>query len=79
MIRRMARSFLYLIDGLNVERGHRLKRALEQVPGVAKVTVQADQGVIEVRASRDPEIQVKMACSIAGTVFRVKMKKRSLF
>jgi hypothetical protein len=74
----MARSFFYLIDGLNAERGQRLKRALEQLDEVNGVKVHLDHGVIEVQASRDPEAQVKMACTIVGTIFRVKVKKRSL-
>lgn len=75
----MARSFFYLIDGLNPERGQRLKKALEQLDGVNGVIVRPDHGVIEVQSARDPEEQVKMACTIVGTTFRVKVKKRSLY
>jgi len=75
----MARSFLYLIDGLNPERGQRLKKALDQVAEITGVIVRPTHGVVEVHAPRDPEHHVKMACAIVGTSFRVRMKKRSLF
>lgn len=75
----MARSFFYLIDGLNAERGQRLKKALEQIAEIAGVVVRPSHGVIEVQANRDPEEQVKMACAVVGVAFRVKMKKRNLF
>ncbi len=75
----MARSFLYLIDGLNPERGERLKKALEQVAEITGVIVRPAHGVVEVHALRDPEHHVRMACAIVGTSFRVKMKRRNLF
>lgn len=75
----MARSFFYLIDGLTAEKGQQMKRALEQVPEVAWVIVRPVHGVIEVQSSKDPEAQVKLACSLAGTAFRVKVGKRSLY
>jgi hypothetical protein len=74
----MARSFYYLVDGLTTERGERLKRALEQVPSVTGVIIRPTHGTVEVQSNRDPEDNVKMACAIAGTVFRVKINKRSL-
>jgi hypothetical protein len=75
----MARSYFYLLDGLNVERGQRLKKALEQLDEISGIIVRADHGIIEVQSSRDPESQVKMACAIVGTTFRVKVNKRSLY
>jgi hypothetical protein len=75
----MAKSFFYLLDGLNAERGQRLKKALEQLNEVAGVIIRPDHGVIEVQAARDPESHVRMACAIVGTTFRVKINKRSLY
>jgi len=75
----MARSYFYLLDGLNIERGQRLRKALEQLDEISGVIVRPDHGIIEVQASRDPELQVKMACSIVGTTFRVKVNRRSLY
>lgn len=75
----VTRSFIYLIDGLNVERGQRLKSALEHVPDITGVVVRPNHGVIQVEANRDPEEQVRMACTVVGIAFRVKMKRRNLF
>ena len=75
----MARAFFYLIDGLTSEKAVRLKRALEQVTDIIGVIVRPSHGVLEVQSNRDVEDEVKMACSLAGTSFRVRIKKRSLF
>lgn len=75
----VTRSFFYLIDGLNVERGQRLKKALEQIPEIGVVVVRPDHGVLEVQANRDPEERVRMACNLVGLAIRVKMKRRNLY
>lgn len=72
------RSYFYLIDSLTAEKGQMIKRAMEQVPDVEAVIVGVNHGVIEVRAARDPMVQLKMACEIAGTTFRIQVKRKHL-
>lgn len=75
----MSRKFFYLIDGLDAVRGGRLKRALSNASGVSSVSIRPNHGVVEIEASADPESQVRMACSIVGTRFRVRLKRRELY
>jgi hypothetical protein len=72
------KSFYYLIDNLTGDRAVKISNALKAVSEVLEVKASASQGIIEVKATRDVEEQVKMACSIAGTTFRTRMSRKSL-
>ncbi len=72
------RTYYYLLDGLTPDKGQRIKRALEQVPDIKSIIVGLSHGVVEIRATRDPEVQIKMACSIAGVTFRLRVSRKNL-
>ncbi len=72
------RSYYYLVDGLGPEKGVMIKRAMEMVPDVQAVIVSLSHGVVEVRSLQEPTTQVKMACEIAGTAFRMQIKRKHL-
>lgn len=70
------RSFYYLIDNLNGGNAGTITKALNAVPDVLETKAHTSHGVIEVKALRDVEPQVKMACGIAGTTLRMRLNKR---
>jgi len=72
------KSFYYVIDGLTQSNGETLKKALSPVSDIHSVTVRPQEGIVEVIASRNVEQEVKVACEVAGTTFRVRAKKRQL-
>lgn len=72
------KSFYYLIDNLTREKAIRIASALKAVSDVLEVAPHLPQGVLEVKAVRDVEAQVKMACGIAGTTFRTKVDRKSI-
>jgi hypothetical protein len=72
------KSFYYIIDGLNADNAELLKKALSPVHDISSVTVRTREGLLEVIAPRNVEQEVKVACEVAGTRFRVRAKKRHL-
>jgi hypothetical protein len=72
------KSFYYVIDGLDAEKGETLKNALSPVSDIHSVTVRPREGLVEVIAVRNVEQEVKVACEVAGTSFRIRAKKRQL-
>ena len=72
------RSFFYVVDRLTPEKGKMIKKALEMVPDVAAVNVGLSHGVVEVQAARDPEAQIKMACEIVGSSYRMRVQRKHL-
>lgn len=68
----------YLLDGLTPERAEVMTKALRSVPEIKSITVRASEGIIKVMATRDPETQIKLACDVAGCVFRLKLGKGQL-
>jgi hypothetical protein len=70
------RSFYYLIDNLNAGNASTIATALKAVAEVLEVKTHPSHGVVEVKALRDVEAQVKMACSIAGTTLRMRLDRR---
>jgi acyl dehydratase len=70
------KSFYYLIDNLTSEKAVKISKALQAVAEVLEAKASPSQGVLEVRATRDVEAQVKIACEIAGTTFRTRMSRR---
>jgi hypothetical protein len=71
------KSFYYLIDNLTTEKAQIITRALKAVSGVEDAKASPTQGIVEVKAGRDVEAQVRMACDIAGTTFRTKMSRKA--
>jgi hypothetical protein len=71
------KSFYYLIDNLTSEKALKISKALQAVTDVLETKANPSQGVLEVKATRDVEAQVKMACEIAGTTFRTRMSRKS--
>ena len=69
-------SHVYLIDLLTAESADKLRKALLISGRISDVSVKLNSGVIIVASAGDPEAEVKMACSIAGCGFRMKVSKR---
>jgi len=72
------KTYYYLIDNLNPEKSVVMKRALQTVSSIESITLRPEEGLLEVIATRDVEDSVKIACDIAETTFRVRVKKRNL-
>jgi hypothetical protein len=72
-----AKSYYYLIDNLTGENALKISKALKAVSDVLDSKASPSQGVLEVKATRDVEAQVKMACEIAGATFRTRMSRKS--
>jgi hypothetical protein len=72
------RIYYYVIDKLNRSNAPFLEQALKTVPEIQEAKVRPVQGVVEVTASRDVEEQVRIACSVTGTVFRTRAQKKDL-
>ncbi len=68
------KRFGYIIDGLTQDKAEVMSKSLRAIPDIFEVDVQANRGVVRVRARRDVEDQIRLACDIAKTRFRTKMK-----
>ena len=73
-----AKRFYYLVDNLNPQRGEIIAKGLKAVDSIEAVNVDLSQGIIEVVALRNPDLNVSAACDVAGTVLRTKIKKKQL-
>ncbi|MEW5815928.1 MAG: hypothetical protein AB1798_11120, partial [Spirochaetota bacterium] len=62
--------YYYLVDKMNRENMEVLKKSLKTVPEISEVFIRLNEGIIDVRASKEVEQQVKMACQVAGTTYR---------
>lgn len=69
-------NFLYLVDGITAEKADKLRNALLISDRIEDVSVKLNSGVVNITASRDPESELKMACTVAGCIFRMKVSKR---
>ncbi len=75
-----SKNYSYIIDNLSSDNGDKIKKALQKIPEIKSITVDEISGTIDLISSKDAEIELKYACSIAGASFRVKIeKKRGLF
>lgn len=72
------KEYGYLLDGLNSERAEIIKRALQSIPEIKSITIHPAQGTVKLIATRDPEQQMKLACDVAGCIFRLKLGKGAL-
>jgi hypothetical protein len=70
------KTYYYLIDNLTSENGEIMKRALQATSSIKSITLHIREGLLEVMADRDVEDVLRIACELAGTRFRIKVKKR---
>ena len=73
------KSFYYIIDNLSAERGDAIRESLKALSEVDDARYSLQQGYIEVRAKKDVEAQLRLACNMFGAGFRTKMKKSDIF
>ena len=74
-----SKRFYYLVDNLDPQRGDLIAKGLKAISSVEGVGIDLTQGVLEVVANRNPDAHVQVACDVAGTVLRTKIKKKSLY
>jgi len=73
-----ARSFYYLVDHLDRNVAADIRAALDTISGVESINMRLNENIIEVHSLRDVEEQLTMACIVAGTTYRTKVKKKDL-
>ncbi len=69
------KNYRYIVDRLTPETGEKIKKALRQIDEIKSITISSAEGMVELAAEKDLETELKLACDIAGAVFRVKVKK----
>lgn len=72
------KTFFYIIDGITPANADKLKIALESVDIIRNIKIDLQRGVLEITAKKNPEVQVKMACSIVQCNLRTEIKKRQI-
>jgi len=65
------RSFYTIAGNLGRENAG----ALQCVPEISRVVTSVQQGVVEVKATRDVREQVRLACSVAGPCLRSRARR----
>ena len=69
-------SYMFLVDNITALKAETLRKALLVDSRIADVSIKFDSGVVAIKASKDPEAELKMACSIAGCTFRMKVSSK---
>ena len=69
-------SYTYLVDNITPGSAEMLRKALLSNTRITDVAVKMNSGVVMITSSKDPQTELKMACSIAGCIFRMKVSKR---
>ncbi len=69
------KTHTYIVDKLTEESGEKIKKALRSVDVIKSITIRPEEGTVEIISEKDLETELKIACDIAGAVFRVKVKK----
>ncbi len=69
------KTYKYIVDKLTPEAGEKIKKALRQIDEIKSITISTSEGMIALVAEKDFEAELKIACDIAGALFRVKVKK----
>ncbi len=69
------KTHVYIVDKLTTESGEKIKKALRSIDEIKSITIRPEEGTVEILSVKDLETELKIACDIAGAVFRVKMKK----
>ena len=70
--------YFYLVDKLDNEKSTIIQKSLKLIPEIQSVSISPKQGLLDIYAKRDVEDQVKLACDVAGTIFRTRIKKKEL-
>jgi PDZ domain-containing secreted protein len=70
------KTYYYLIDKLNNSNAGTFKKVLQTVDSIKSITIRPNESMVELISTRNPEDSVKIACDIAGTKFRVRVKNR---
>ena len=70
------KTYYYIIDKLNNSNAGTFKKALQTVDSIKSITIRPNESMVELISTRNPEDSVKIACDIAGTQFRVRVKSR---
>lgn len=65
--------YRYVVDMLTHESAAIISKSLSAIPDVLGVTVHPRRGLVEVKARRNLEEQVRMACGIARVTYRTRM------
>ncbi len=73
-----AKQYFYLVDNLNEEKKTIIEKGLKALDSITGVHVDMGQSVVEVSATEKPDTHVQMACDVAGTIIRTKLKKRQV-
>ena len=74
-----SKRYYYLVDDMDPRKGDVIARGLKAISTVDGVNIDLTQGIVEVVASKNPDINVQTACEVAGTVLRTKIKKKQLY
>jgi hypothetical protein len=74
-----AKRFYYLVDDLDPQKGDVIARGLKAITTIDAVNVDLVQGVVEIVATKSPDINIQTACEVAGAVLRTKIKKKQLY
>ena len=75
-----SKSYSYIIDGLSSENGEKIKKVLQNVDDIKSITINVYNGTVDLISSKDAENELKYACEMSGTRFRVKINnKKRLF
>lgn len=72
------KAYIFVLDGLTAEISEKLELALKSVDIIINVKIDMQSGLVEIGSARNPETQLKMACSIVGCKLRTHVKKRQL-
>ncbi|MFP4563636.1 MAG: hypothetical protein ACLFRY_10050 [Spirochaetia bacterium] len=66
----------YLLDNLTKQNAAVLQNSLKIVPDITSAVADVPKGLLQVQARKGVEEQVKLACEVAGILFRTKISKR---
>lgn len=69
------KSFAYIVDGLTDQSAALLKKSLSIVSDIKSVAVDPGRGTVEVKAYRDVEDNIRVACDVAGITFRTRLRR----
>ena len=68
------RLYHYLLDGLTTEKAAIIRRSLAIVPEIRSLDIDVGRSTVEATATRDVEPQIRLACDVAGVVFRTRAR-----
>ncbi len=71
-----AKRYFYLLDNVDEEKRDIIEKGLKAIDSVTGVHVELTERVLEVSSTIKPDTHVQMACEVAGTIVRTKLKKR---